>query len=77
MDTAKLFLNGQSQAVRLPKEYRFQGDRVYVKRVGNAIVLLPYDAPWQTLLDSLDHFSPDFMEDREQPPIQERESPYE
>jgi antitoxin VapB len=76
MDTAKLFLNGQSQAVRLPKEYRFHGDRVYLKRIGNAVVLLPYDAPWQTLLDSLDHFSEDFMEAREQPPLQERESPF-
>lgn len=76
MDIAKLFLNGQSQAVRLPKEYRFQGDRVYLKRLGNAVVLLPYEAPWQTLLDSLDHFSPDFMQDREQPPLQERESPF-
>lgn len=76
MDTAKLFLNGQSQAVRLPKEYRFQGDRVYLKRVGNAVVLLPYEAPWQTLLDSLDHFSADFMDEREQPPTQERENPF-
>lgn len=76
MDTAKLFLNGQSQAVRLPKEYRFQGDRVYLKRVGNALILLPYDAPWQTLIDSLDQFSPDFMEQREQPAPQERENPF-
>jgi antitoxin VapB len=77
MDTAKLFLNGQSQAVRLPKEFRFAGDRVYVKRLGNAVVLLPYDAPWQTLLDSLELFSPDFMETREQPPLEERESAFE
>ena len=76
MDTAKLFLNGQSQAVRLPKDYRFQGDRVYLKRIGNAVVLLPNEAPWQTLLDSLDQFSEDFMQDREQPPLQERESPF-
>ena len=42
MQTAKLFPNGQSQAVRLPKEYRFEGDRVYIQRVGEAVVLLPY-----------------------------------
>lgn len=76
MDIAKLFLNGQSQAVRLPKEYRFQGDRVYLKRVGNALLLLPYEAPWQTLLESLDKFSEDFMQERDQPPLQERESPF-
>ena len=41
MKTARLFKNGQSQAVRLPKEYRFAGDKVLIKRVGNAVVLLP------------------------------------
>lgn len=73
MDTAKLFQNGQSQAVRLPKEFRFQGDRVYIKRLGNAVVLLPYEAPWQTLLDSLDRFSNDFLAERDQTPLQQRE----
>ena len=77
MDTAKLFQNGQSQAVRLPKEFRFRGEQVYVKRVGNAVVLLPYEAPWQTLLDSLQLFSDDFMQYRDQPPAQERESAFE
>lgn len=41
MDTAKIFQNGKSQAIRLPKEYRFQGTKVYIKRVGNAVVLIP------------------------------------
>ena len=68
MDTARLFLNGRSQAVRLPKEFRFEGDRVYVKRVGNAVVLLPYSGSWESLFQSLDAFSDDFMEGgREQP----------
>jgi antitoxin VapB len=60
MQTAKLFPNGQSQAVRLPKEYRFEGDRVYIQRVGEAVVLLPYQHPWQVLFDSLGQFSADF-----------------
>ena len=64
MKTAKLFQNGQSQAVRLPKEFRFEGNQVYIQRVGNAIVLLPLDAPWQTLHESLAQFSPDFALDR-------------
>ena len=76
METAKLFQNGKSQAVRLPKEFRFGSDRVYIKRVGNAVVLLPYQASWQTLLDSLNLFSPDFMSDRSQPPIQNREDAF-
>ncbi|MBC8074786.1 MAG: antitoxin [Chloroflexales bacterium] len=77
MDTAKLFQNGKSQAVRLPKEYRFQGDKVYIKRVGNAIVLLPYQNSWQALLDSLDAFSDDFLGERAQPPAQDRERAFE
>lgn len=77
MDTAKLFQNGQSQAVRLPKEFRFRGDQVYIKRFGNAVVLLPYEAPWQTLIESLSLFSDDFMKERDQLPIQERESAFE
>lgn len=73
MRTAKLFQNGQSQAVRLPKEFRFEGDRVFIKRVGEAVVLLPHQASWQTLFDSLARFSDDFMADRQQPGAQERE----
>lgn len=76
MKTAKLFQNGKSQAVRLPKEYRFGSDRVYIKRVGNAVVLLPYQTPWDTLLDSLPLFSADFMSERNQPPIQNREAAF-
>lgn len=76
METAKLFQNGKSQAVRLPKEFRFQGDRVYIKRVGHAVVLLPYDEPWQTLVESVALFSDDFMDEREQPAPQERESAF-
>jgi len=73
METAKLFQNGKSQAVRLPKEFRFKGDRVYLKRMGNAVILLPYGAPWQSLVDSLPLFSNDFMQERTQPPALERE----
>lgn len=74
METAKLFQNGKSQAVRLPKEFRFGSDRVFIKRVGNAVVLLPYKSSWDTLLESLSHFSSDFMVERSQPPVQEREN---
>lgn len=73
MQQAKLFQNGQSQAVRLPKDFRFEGDRVAIKRVGRAVVLLPYHEPWETLLDALAQFSPDFMDERNQPPLDVRE----
>ena len=67
MQTAKLFRNGSSQAVRLPREYRFEGDEVVVKRVGDAVVLFPkrYDA--QALRDLLGVLDDDFVVVREQP----------
>jgi antitoxin VapB len=71
--TAKLFMNGRSQAVRLPKEFRFEGTEVFVKRMGNAVLLLPFHEPWETLFASLEQFSEDYMESREQPESQIRE----
>ncbi len=70
-------MNGGSQAVRLPKAFRFKGRQVFVKKMGNAVLLIPYNAPWQTLFDSLDLFSDDFMETRDQPDQQVREALFE
>ena len=52
MQTAKLFKNGRSQAVRLPKEFRFEGDEVYVKRVAGGVVLLSKDDPWASIAEA-------------------------
>lgn len=71
MKTAKLFRNGQSQAVRLPKEFRLEGKEVFIKKLGNTIVLIPKNHPWELFLDSLKHFSSDFMKDRNQPSEQQ------
>ncbi len=73
MKTAKLFQNGQSQAVRLPKEFRFEDDHVFVKKSGNVVVLIPTKNSWDTLIQSLDKFSADFMVERKQPKVQKRE----
>jgi antitoxin VapB len=61
MNTAKLFTNGQSQAVRLPKEYRFGSNEVYIKRIGDAVVLFPKDRAWDIFLSGLAGFTDDFM----------------
>ncbi|MEA3309721.1 MAG: type II toxin-antitoxin system VapB family antitoxin [Chloroflexota bacterium] len=74
MQTAKLFKNGGSQAVRLPKEFRFEGTEVLIKKIGESVVLLPQQNSWQTLFDSLTQFSADFLVEREQPSQQEREN---
>jgi antitoxin VapB len=67
MNTAKLFKTGRSQAVRLPKEYRFEGDEVYIRKLGNAVVLLPKNGDWSALLASLEMFEPGFRIERDQP----------
>lgn len=74
MKTAKIFQNGQSQAVRLPKEFRFKDDHVYVKKSGNVVMLIPAKDLWESLFDSLDKFSDDFMTERKQPKVQTRET---
>ncbi len=73
MKTAKLFFNGQSQAVRLPKEFRFDGNMVFIKKMGRATILLPIQNSWDLLFESLNDFSDDFMQERNQPPQQHRE----
>ena len=74
MQTARLFLNGRSQAVRLPKEYQFSGENVYIKRVGEAVILFPVDKEWEIFLHGLNSFSDGFMsEGRFQGIDQERE----
>lgn len=74
MKTARIFQNGQSQAVRLPKEFRFKDDEVFVKKMGNVVVLIPKSNSWDSLIDSLKKFSDDFMAERSQPKAQTRES---
>ena len=75
MKTAKLFKNGQSQAVRLPKEFRMAGSEVYIKKQGEAIVLLPKENSWVSLVDSLDHFAKDFKIERNQPGENQKREP--
>ena len=77
MKTAKLFRNGQSQAVRLPKEFRFEGDAVFIKKSGSAVVLLPLVNSWDSLIGSLDKFTMDYMAGRNQPKRQKRETVFE
>ncbi|OGQ34430.1 MAG: virulence factor [Deltaproteobacteria bacterium RIFCSPHIGHO2_12_FULL_43_9] len=72
MKKARLFRNGQSQAVRLPKEFRMRGSEVYIKQFGNAVVLIPKDNPWQSLIEGVKKFSSDYLSSRKQPSIQKR-----
>ena len=71
---AKLFMSGRSQAVRLPKSLRFEGDEVVARRFGNGVLLLPMLAPWQVMREALEEFEPGLEITREQPETQEREA---
>jgi antitoxin VapB len=67
---AKLFKNGQSQAVRLPKEFRFENqEELFIKKVEDGVMLLPkHDkSVWEHMFERLDEFSDDFMQERAQP----------
>jgi antitoxin VapB len=76
MTTAKLFQNGQSQAVRLPKEFRFDNlKEVFIKKINGMVVLMTKESTktWDDFFDNLDNFSEDFMLDRVQPEQQREE----
>ena len=62
MMTAKLFMNGSSQAVRLPKECRMNGEEVYAQKIGNAIMLIPKDKAWETFLEGVNEFTDDYFD---------------
>ena len=74
MQTAKLFKNGRSQAVRLPKEFRFEGPEVFIAKIDNVVMLIPHNDPWAGLMGSLNRFSDDYMAERDQLAAQERET---
>lgn len=75
MMMAKIFENGRSQAVRLPKEYRFSDKEVAINKIGDVVLLMPKENKWAGFLSSLNLFSEDFMNDgREQSVKQERDA---
>jgi antitoxin VapB len=74
MLSSKVFRSGNSQAIRLPKEYQVKDKELYIKKIGGTIILFPKTNPWEAFERSLTEFSDDFMADgRNQPPMQERE----
>jgi antitoxin VapB len=73
MKTAKVFWSGRSQAVRLPKDFRFDGEEVHIRRRGNAVILVPLAGDWQWLDAITEKFDDDFVQAvKEQPGQQDR-----
>ncbi len=62
------------QAIRIPKRMQINDDKVYLKQVGNSLIIIPFHNAWQNMIDSIDLFTPDYLDSREQPNIQQRES---
>jgi antitoxin VapB len=75
MLTSKVFTSGNSQAIRLPKEYQVEEKELFIQKIGSTIILFPKKKPWETFEKSLNEFSDDFMKDgRKQPKIQKRDN---
>ena len=70
---AKIFMNGRSQAVRLPKEFRFDGNEVFIRKQGDEVVISPKPHTWDDFFDRKPAFDESFMTDRDQLPAQERD----
>jgi antitoxin VapB len=73
--TAKLFRNGASQAIRLPKEFRFRGKEVVIKRLGSAVLIFSKDKAWDLMHEAIGQADEDFMGDRNQPAKAEERKP--
>ncbi|PJZ77136.1 type II toxin-antitoxin system antitoxin VapB [Leptospira neocaledonica] len=75
MNRAKIFKNGDSQAVRLPKEYRFKGKEVYIHKEGEIVILTPIQDAVDRFWNTLNEFSSDFKIERDQPKDYDRRDP--
>jgi len=74
LQSAKVFTSGNSQAIRLPKEFQFKETELFIQKIGNSIILFPKDDPWRAFEESLSEFSEDFLADgRNQPDQQTRD----
>ena len=58
---AKIFENGRSQAVRLPKEYRFDSDEVRINKIGDVVLITSLESKWNNFMEAVDNFSDDFL----------------
>ena len=70
--TAKIFENGRSQAVRLPKEYRFESDEVTISKIGDIVMLFPVENKWNSFVQAIDMFSDDYIAGGREASVQER-----
>lgn len=73
IETIRITNKRGEQAIRIPKGIRINDDKVYLKKVGNTLYIIPFHNPWQNLIDSTESFTADFMDERNQPAQQQRD----
>jgi antitoxin VapB len=74
IETIDIKNNKGAQAIRIPDKMRINDDKVYLRKVGNTLYVIPFHNPWQNLIESTESFTTDFMDERNQPDQQQRES---
>jgi antitoxin VapB len=72
-ETVKIQKKSGSQTIRIPESLRIEDDKVYLKRVGNSIYVIPFHDPWESLIQSTELFTDDYLDQRNQPKVQERD----
>ncbi len=72
-ETVKIQKKSGSQTIRIPESLKIEDDKVYLKRVGNSIYVIPFHDPWESLIQSTELFTEDYLDQRNQPKVQERD----
>ena len=72
-ETVKIKKKSGAQIIQLPEALSIDDDKVYLKRVGNSIYVIPFHAPWESMIKSTDMFTEDFLDQRDQPDLQKRD----
>ncbi len=73
-ETIKIKNRKWGQAIRIPRKMKIDDDIVYLRKMGNALYIIPFHDPWRSLIESIENFTSDFMEDRQQPANQKRDT---
>lgn len=71
--TVKIKNQSGSQLIKIPENMKIDDDKVYLKKIGNSLYVIPFHNPWDSLIESTGQFTEDYLEEREQPEQQSRE----
>jgi len=72
-ETVKIDKKSGTQTIQIPEGFSIDDDKVYLKKVGKSLYVIPYHNPWESLIQSTNLFTKDFLEKRDQPEAQKRD----